>query len=294
MTTILKREDREALDLNGFVILPKTIQGNVLSDAQAAAQRMIHKVEKGEYWLFRIYDDLLKLNIAGIERLFHPEIFQYDLFRAVVSSHVLEIAKEILETESPSMLLNRMHVTTKYSHTGIWHRDATPGDEDHIQVSLYLYPEDRFFIVPMSHRRKDTDEEKVLLGKSVKADLPGQIKVSVGAGDLLFFRSALLHRASCVGTRANVHFRFGKEPANTDARCGYQWNIASPAWKTLLEDPATNCDFYPEDHPPKRLWFPKRVIATVLHYALAHLPESHRIFERFRWITPNLRLRRNQ
>lgn len=279
------------LDRDGYVVIPSRLPQEVLERAQEAAQRMIRKVEGGKYPFFRIYDDMVGLNISGVEHIFHPDIREPDLFKAVVDSKLLETAKGILGVERPAMLLNRLHVTTKYSHTGNWHRDALPGVEETIQASLFLYPEDRFFVVPRSHRRENTPAESVALWKSVKADLPGQEVLSVKAGDILFFRSAILHRASCVGTRANVHFRLGKKGELPLGGCLPTIPGADKGWTELLSDPRTNCDYYLPAVPVKRLPVWKRLAATVLHHALSFLPESHRLFQRFRWLTPNLRLK---
>ena len=151
----------------GYVVFPQVITASSLCAAQAAYQRMRRKTESGAYPFCRLYDDLLRTNIAGIEHIFHPDIYEPDLFAAVVESRLLQRAQSLLNAEAPVMLLNRIHCTTRYSHTGIWHRDADPGTEPHLQVALFLYDEDRFIAVPGSHLANQGQPESVATAATV-------------------------------------------------------------------------------------------------------------------------------
>lgn len=302
-TTTVSAEERAAFDARGYVVFPKAIAGAALEKARQAYRRMLEKAESGLYPHVRIYDDLLRTNIAGIEHIFHPGIYEPDLFDAVVESRLLQRAKLLLNMATPVMLLNRIHCTTRYSHTGIWHRDADPGTDPHVQCALFLYDEDRFIVVPGSHNRKSTDEEESLLRQSIKEVLPGQVAIGGAAGDLMFFKSAILHRGSCVHQRAHVHFRFGKAPADAAIHPHRkEWFLRPEVlaqcdgdWKAMFEKTMTDGRDNAESTLADRSWRPanliKRTIGTALHHALFFLPEAHPLFERFRWIAPNLRLR---
>lgn len=297
-------EDRIVFEGGGYVLFKNVIKDSTLRAAQAAYQRILRKAESGAYPYCRIYDDLLRTNIAGIEHIFHPDIYEPDLFAAVVESRLLQRTQSLLQTEAPVMLLNRIHCTTRYSHTGMWHRDADPGTEPHLQVALFLYDEDRFIVVPASHRRPNTEEELALLRASTKAILPGQAAIGGKAGDLMIFKPAILHRGSCIRERAHVHFRFGKDPAEGAIQPHRkEWfrrdevlAQCDGAWRTMFEqtlhDGADNLESacVPARGNPVR--FLKRAVGTALHHMLFFLPESHSFFERNKWITPNLRLRR--
>ena len=301
--TFVSASEREAFDVHGYVVFPKVIAGAVLEKARKAYQRMLNKAEAGLYPHVRIYDDLLRTNIAGIEHIFHPDIYEPDLFAAVVESRLLQRAKLLLNTATPAMLLNRIHCTTRYSHTGIWHRDADPGTEPHLQMGLLLYDEDRFLVMPGSHSRKSTDEEESLLRRSIKEVLPGQAAIGGSAGDLLVFKSAILHRGSCVHQRAHVHFRFGKDPAEAAIHLHRkEWFLRPEVlaqcdgdWKTMFEKTMTDGQDNAGSTLVDRSWRPanliKRTVGTALHHALFMLPESHPFFEKFKWVAPNLRLR---
>ncbi len=297
-------EARALFDAQGYVVFPKVIAGAALEKARQAYRRMLAKAETGQYPHVRIYDDLFRTNIAGIEHLFHPGIYEPDLFAAVVESRLLQLAQSLLNTATPVMLLNRIHCTTRYSHTGIWHRDADPGTEPHLQMGLLLYDEDRFLVMPGSHSRKNTDEEQALLRRSIKEVLPGQVAIGGAAGDLMVFKSAILHRGSCVQQRAHVHFRFGKDPAEAAIHPHRQEWFLRPEvlaqcdgdWKTMFEKTMTDGQDNAESTLADRSWRPanliKRTIGTALHHALFFLPEAHPFFQRFKWVSPNLRLRK--
>jgi hypothetical protein len=303
-TMLVSAAEREAFDARGYVVFPKVIAGVVLEKARQAYRRMLEKAETGQYPHVRIYDNLLRTNTAGIEHIFHPDIYEPDLFAAVVESRLLQRAKLSLNTTTPVMLLNRIHCTTRYSHTGIWHRDADPGTEPHLQMGLLLYDEDRFFVIPGSHSRENTEEEQVLLRRSIKSALPEQAAIGGSAGDLLVFKSAILHRGSCIHERAHIHFRFGKDPVGAAIHPHRKEWFLRPevlaqcdgGWKTMFEKTMTDGQDNAESTLADRSWrlanLIKRTIGTALHHALFFLQEAHPLFERFRWITPNLRLRK--
>lgn len=287
----------------GFVLLRGVIKGEVLENARTAYHCMRGKVEQGAYPYFRLYDDMVPLNIAGIEHVFHPDIYEPAMFQAAIQSRVLEGACDILGTQEPTMLLNRIHCTTRYSHSGMWHRDAEPGNHDTVQTAMYLWPENRLFVVPGSHLRPSTDDEKSRIAASRKTSLPGETRVQAQAGDLLFFSSAIMHRASSVGSRAHLHFRFGKDPAGRAVREGHrEWfhrpevlSECDEGWRRVfaetMQDALDNSrspqGFKERQHP--RL--SRRLLATALHYALFPLPESHPLYEKKLWLTPNLKLK---
>ena len=294
---------KRTFDSEGYAIFKNVVSRPTLERAQAAYQRMLKKAETGQYPHFRIYDDLLQANIAGIEHIFHRDIFESDLFDAVVESGLLPISMAMLGTEAPVMLLNRIHCTTRYSHTGMWHRDASPGTQPHVQMALFLFDENDFMVIPSSHQRDLNAIEREAIARSSKALMPGECAIGGKAGDLMLFKSAILHRGRCVQQRASVHFRIGPGPegAQVDAHRREWFNRevvierCDQAWRTLFattmrdgEDNALSARGI-FDHTPRRVV--KRLCGTALHHLLFMLPESHALFERFKWVTPNLRLR---
>ncbi len=287
------------LNTNGFVLLPQKVSLKTIEAARLAYQRMLAKVENKAYPFYRVYDDYLRFNVAGIEHIFHPDIYEKDLFKAAVESHVLQDSCEAIGTKKPVMLLNRIHCTTHYSHTGIWHRDGNPLEkETTIQVAVYLYDENRLWVIPGSHLRPNTPEENRLIKESIKADLPGQITAGGKAGDVLLFKSSILHRASSIGKRAHIHFRFGDETHPTKVVEGTkEWihrpevlDVCDNEWRAMFNSmqDAENNEKSTRTH---RGPFKRRIKATLLHHTAFFLPESSPFFQKRLWVGTNLKLR---
>lgn len=91
-----------------------------------------------------------------------------------------------------------------------WHRDDIKADVDveeeqrqldekspggrqaHTQYNLSLYEDASLVVVPGSHRRVRTEEERK--ADPFENDLPGQVVVKMGPGDAVFYDSNILHR----------------------------------------------------------------------------------------------------
>jgi hypothetical protein len=93
--TSVTDEERARLDAGGYVLIKKVLSNATLKKAQQAYQRMRRKAEAGLYPHVRIYDNLLRTNIAGIEHIFQPGIYEPDLFAAVVESRLLQRAERL-------------------------------------------------------------------------------------------------------------------------------------------------------------------------------------------------------
>ena len=90
-----------------------------------------------------------------------------------------------------------------------WHRDdITPdvslaeeerllaekspaGAQSHAQYNIALFEDASLIVVPGSHRRVRTEEERTA---GPEDELPGQVAVRLGPGDVVFYDSNILHR----------------------------------------------------------------------------------------------------
>src|SRR3712207_3795800 len=63
-----------------------------------------------------------------------------------------------------------------------------------MQINAPLYPDRYLTIVPGSHLRPTTDEERHVLANAATGDMPSQLRVETEPGDVTFYYPNLLHR----------------------------------------------------------------------------------------------------
>ena len=212
----------------------------------------------------------------------------------MVDSKILDYAKEALSTKDAFVSFFRMHPTVKYSAWSSWHRDddADGMHDNTIKATLPLFAECGFYVVPGSQVKGDhlldggTESE-------FKGHLPGEVCVSVEAGDLLLFHAAIVHRATCAGRnkyrRAQVHFRVtATQHAAEGPRVNEEnWStrpevlaIADASWRDALTKEVKQGTYYPITTRGKPtegfVGHAKQLMARAFYYSPALLPENHR------------------
>lgn len=86
-----------------------------------------------------------------------------------------------------------------------WHRDDIPPSASvqeeqrrleepawHAQWNLALYDDESLIVVPGSHKRARTEEERA--ADPYEKNMPGQLVATLKAGDLIFYDNNILHR----------------------------------------------------------------------------------------------------
>ena len=277
----LDQKQVEEFNANGFVVVPNAISPHSLALARAAFWRMHEKCARGSYKRVRssIY---YPREILGIENIFRPEIFEPDLFAAILESRVLERSQQLLGQDDVFLLVNRLICTVWRSFNGTWHRDLEVGQEHHVQSALSLFPECVFFAIPGSHRMSDAalglEEQHYVRCRS---SLPGEVRVVTPAGGLMLFHSAVVHRGTCAGTgryiRAQVHFRVAKTQAAAElSRCplegfdnpGLQ-RYATPGWQRALQpDRLSAPRQWVSTSAPVELYGARHMLRKAIHSAL--------------------------
>ena len=89
-----------------------------------AIDKIRKKCENYEYLYYRKFADIALNDIYGIEHIFHPQIFNKDIFLSLIKSGVIENCKQLLNDEEIFLNRNRIHCTKNISHSGKWHRDG--------------------------------------------------------------------------------------------------------------------------------------------------------------------------
>jgi len=102
-----------------------------------------------------------------------------------------------------------------------WHRDDIPSSASaeeerarlaepawHAQWNLALYDDESLVVVPGSHARARTEAERVV---GEYAEMPGEVRVRLKAGDVVFYDNNILHRGvyDAGKERATLHGSVG-------------------------------------------------------------------------------------
>jgi hypothetical protein len=301
---LLSNEQKQFYLDNGYLVVKRHVPKAAYREAQAAALRLVEKCARGAYPYCRADKRLDDRFVEKIEHIFHPDLFEPAIFKAVVESRILDYAKEALGYSDVFCSFYRMHPTIGYSTWSSWHRDDNPDGRDWtIKATLPLFPECGFAVVPGSHVDGDRtlDEWKPVKGESSAVDtsykghIPNQVIVPVEAGDILLFHTAIAHRGACAGRseykRAQVYLRVtATKYARQTPRVRQDFQmarselleIADRSWTEELTKQVDDAEFYPATErgaptPPLRKL--KQLVARAFYYGSALLPPSHQ------WVT---------
>ena len=132
-----------------------------------------------------------------------------------------------------------------------WHRDIGPGEpaplrgmisnmEHHgpsyLQWNIALYDDSVFWIVPRSHRRINTNEERRQLAENPSVPLPGGIPVELNAGDGVVYTHLLLHWGSYYSSKMRRTLHPGYRPFGFAALPNVHWRHWEPGFYHHLSD----------------------------------------------------------
>ncbi len=176
MAPLLSNEQKQQLHGDGYLVVKRRVDPTLMKPAQGAAMRLVEKCANGDYPYCRADQRLGDKFIEKIEHIFDPNIFEPEVFRAVVDPEILEYAKEALGTQDVFVSFFRMHPTAKYSAWSSWHRDdeADGMHDNTIKATLPLCAECGFHVVPGSQRKGNT-----LLGGGTESEFRGHLPTSL-------------------------------------------------------------------------------------------------------------------
>ncbi len=289
-------KNKEELFQKGYSILENRLSPEILKSARLAYNKIYQSSINGDYNYVRVYDDYSTTkNIAGIEAPFNKKILSQEIINFIEDSKIIEIAENIIQDEVV-LELSRYHLTNKFSHIGIWHRDEDVHQTKYetLQLNIYLFDEMGVQVIEGSHRSKD-EAVDCLLKKNPYSTLRNSKWLKACAGDILVFDPSLLHRGISAKPRANMHFRFRKKNNKKYFLQPYEYLDNFSISEKLKQQVLYNLNYVelpePYNHPKSIKYNFLRLFRRFIHNFIIFLPLNSKIYSFFlAW--PNLTLRR--
>lgn len=218
----------DLLQRDGYVKIPNLVTSHLLLALQAACKYQTERARNGKWPYVRTVPkqyppwQLWKPgdNIWGIQHLLHPDMPIRDVFAELYfSDQVLDVVKELVGldvngTTDDQLVMELFNLLVSPAENQdfelCWHRDdvkpglseneeakqlaeKSPGGRQlHAQYNIALFDDASLIVVPGSHRRPRTEEERN--ADPFAQHLPGQILVELKPGDAVFYDSNILHR----------------------------------------------------------------------------------------------------
>ncbi|CCX29589.1 Similar to Putative nicotinamide N-methyltransferase; acc. no. Q4I2X5 [Pyronema omphalodes CBS 100304] len=206
-----------SLSTNGYVILPSLIPPALLSPLREAAARTIAKArldwphvrvvgKQFPPWPTGARDD-----VWGVQHIMHPDLQEPVFAEWYGCDELVEAVTTILQCEEKDIQLELCNLLINPHKTPFslaWHRDAIPpatSDAEEIELlkaprggtqwNTALLDDECLLVVPGSHRRARTAEERRITIDDPRAPIPGELVVKLKAGDTVFYDNNILHRA---------------------------------------------------------------------------------------------------
>jgi ectoine hydroxylase-related dioxygenase (phytanoyl-CoA dioxygenase family) len=217
---------RAALDRDGFVVLSaKLFPTFDLEALRSAASRLADAARSGKWPYIRTLPKQFppwpqdpSEGIWGVQHLLHPLNPDHVIFaKSYFDKELLTYVAALIgcNEDSLTMELYNMLVRPDRDFSLRWHRDdiaptATPVEElarlqkpgYHAQWNLALYDDSSLVLVPGSHKRARTDDERE--ADPYAEELPGQITVALKAGEVAFYNNNILHRGVYDSTKERM------------------------------------------------------------------------------------------
>jgi hypothetical protein len=218
----------------GYFTLKKRVPPELSRLGLEGSDQIVATAQRGDAPSVRVYRDYPHvfggLNIFAVDHLMHQST-KSEKFNELLRS--LDFEKMILNVtgwKGTFCTLCRLHTATPFwKYQGTWHRDALADRDDSIHLNIYLKDEKGFRIVPADrqHLLKERQISETALGYSDNLLLSEDLydEISAEAGDILFFKSWLLHQGSYRGQRRHIHMCFKRDDDNSQEEVIRECNI---------------------------------------------------------------------
>jgi len=206
-----KEQVKHRWDRNGYFVVPRLFDLSSVKELRKICNRVLGQ------WLNESRDPRASSDLINMAYLTEPRYFEdhpaqlTTLLEAVADEKILSLLEAVFDAELLFHNTQYFFDPRGQSRAGAWHRDQQFVAEDDateelirrttvgVHVHVAFLPDDNLEIVPGSHTRRDTPEElrirRGLNGRETSADdMPGAVRISLGAGDACFFSAWSIHR----------------------------------------------------------------------------------------------------
>ena len=201
--------NRQQLLEDGYIILRGVIPPEQLDDLRESYEILVER-QGGRSWLATGQQPRLNANSLIDEATANAvEIWLHE--------NTLGVSRQLLcLTEAAVTAMSLMCSPIRDHGPAHWHRDVHPIDmaplqalqmdmlengPRYLQWNIPLYDDSVFWVIPGSHRRRNTDAENRQLLENRRVPLPDGIPVELAAGDGVVYVNYLLHWGSNYSTR---------------------------------------------------------------------------------------------
>jgi hypothetical protein len=205
MDHILSATEREQYQREGYFIRRGIIPLEQVEALKADVRGLLERSAAGEGpevpWINR--EERIPERLGALLR---PEWIQPAFIDSLEQGPYFSIAEQLLGGPVRYSLFGMLAGGNGKPYIQGWHRDLAPigGDQELpvlergqrtvMQINAPLFPDRYLTIVPGSHRRPTTAEEREVLTQNAAGDMPGQLVVETEPGDVAFYYPNLLHR----------------------------------------------------------------------------------------------------
>lgn len=220
---MLTDTEKTHFDEQGYLIRRSVFDDEEVTVYRTAVDRVLGKCRSGEYrdvrWVDSDRDDFW-----GVNNILHGDVREQAFLASLEHPGIYETIAELIGPRIRygicTLLVNSER---KPYHIG-WHRDlpAPKGVDEvehlrgiigHVQLNGALYPDSTLYIVPASHLRYTSDAEWNLMRNRPLGEMPGQLRVELEPGDVVFYNACLLHKGKneTLAKRQTLHYALASE-----------------------------------------------------------------------------------
>jgi hypothetical protein len=214
---------------DGYVVRRGALTEPQMASYRAAVDRVVARCEAESG-----YDDVRwgpGRQIWGVNNILHPDVREPDLLASLGEPAILGVISDLVGPALQHHLCSLLVNPEGMSYQCHWHRDTAFADEteeddllamllSHVQLNGALNRDHCLLIVPGSHRRRRSADERDALASDPNGDMPGQMVVELDAGDIVFYNSNLLHRGICTADSHRQTLHYAVHPYHPEAPTG--------------------------------------------------------------------------